>query len=264
MGGSVSRWVFALGVAGLIASCSGGGGGESTTRVGPKDGVQADLPIGWAGKSGSGGLHAYVDGVEINSDCKSKADFTHVGVDVTVGITGNHDYEKRPKRFDRSSGGGPIANSAEDDCNSSSQWINFSDHGVNATAHLEFGQRATVKHKAEAYAVLNSVRIASAVSESEPEAPNLFLRWDRVDVGPDDRTVTVHFRADDGKSKGMKVVPTIAINSGQVLLVLRLVPPKGDGFYGYVQTPDSAEHSTTVVTPEPIAGRKIVDLLHPQ
>src|ERR1700733_11407386 len=114
MGGSVTRWVFALGVVGLLASCSGGGGGEATTSIGSKDGVQADLPSGWAGKSGAEGLRAYVDGAEINSSCESKADFTHVGVDITIGITGNHDYEPRPKHFDRLSGGGPVSNSAED------------------------------------------------------------------------------------------------------------------------------------------------------
>ena len=257
MGARVARSVFVLGVAGLIASCSGAGG-ESTTRVGPKDGVQAGLPSGWAGKSGPEGLYAYVDGESINSDCGSKLDFTHVGVDVTVGITGNHDYGKRPKRFDRLSGGGPIANSAEDDCSSSSQWVNFTDHGVNATAHLSFGQRATAEHRAQAYAVLNSVHFGSAVSE--PEAPNLFLRWSRVDVGADDRTLTVYFKAT--YSKEMKVVATVAVNSGHVLLVLRLVPPSGDGFSGYLQTPSSPEHSATVVAPEPIAGRPIVDPLH--
>jgi len=96
----------------------------------------------------------------------------------------------------------------------------------------------------------------------DEDFPWAAIRWESVDVGDDDRTITVHFSAEYDEDA---VRPTIKARVAPGGITVRLsMEPKGDGPVGIMlmKSPGS-DKTVQLMLAEPVAGRPIVDAWKP-
>src|SRR4029453_5339358 len=86
-------------------------------------------------------------------------------------------------------------------------------------------------------------------------------QWHRAEIGPDDRTVTVHFGAAFSEDEAEPRL-TAELSSDAVLIGLRLEPIVfNTSFSSWTNGP--SHHAIEIVLAEPVAGRPIVDAWRP-
>jgi hypothetical protein len=123
------------------------------------------VPKGWTAQTvdSAGTLSVFYGDKFIPEACDTSRAFTHVGVSIQLSATDTDaGYVKRPARFGPGSGGGLSHGFADQPCESSSQLLRIIDHGRRLHVYADFGSRASDRRRAEAYTILNSLRVNSA------------------------------------------------------------------------------------------------------
>lgn len=82
--------------------------------------------------------------------------------------------------------------------------------------------------------------------------------WRSVDLGEDDRTITVHFGADFNEEE-LRPVISADYSEDRVTVTLRLLPVASSGLWFWSTGPEAWDRTAQLVLAERVVGRRIID-----
>jgi hypothetical protein len=130
-----------------------------TIRAG---GISAQVPNGWHQRSvDPTQLAVFTQTWFIDENCGAKKDYTTARVDLTPDPGFGPAPIPRPEHFNATQGTGVQTGEefADIPCGSTSQSITFTDHGKTWKANVSFGRDTAKKRRAEAFRILDSLRL---------------------------------------------------------------------------------------------------------
>jgi hypothetical protein len=158
-----------------VASCSSGSSdsksaAQSSRRVtsSPMH-TSVIVPRSWSvdrpglGYAAAPSIRTWFEKYFVDESCASRADFTAVGVLIEPGSTGapNGAFPQRPKVVTRTSGTGVVSGGSDLACGQRAQFVQFTDNGRQFRVSIFLGKNATKQATAQAYEVVNSLKVES-------------------------------------------------------------------------------------------------------
>ena len=136
---------------------------DSEARTVRAAGISAQVPRGWHQRLPNDPiqLSVYTDAWFVGENCDAKTDYTTINVGVTSDPGRGPTPIPRPMRFDTTQGTGIQTGKDYADlvCGMTSQTITFTDNGQAWKATLNFARDAPPKRRAQAYRLLETLRL---------------------------------------------------------------------------------------------------------
>jgi hypothetical protein len=149
-----------------VASCSGDASDPNAQHRVRSDPMRASVtvPRTWETEQGtlaSPYIKAWHDKYFVDETCGHRADFTAAGVLIEPEGAGapTDTFPPRPKVITDTSGTGLVSGSSDLSCGQRAQFVEFTDGARHFRVSIFLGRDATRKTIAQAYAIVNSLRV---------------------------------------------------------------------------------------------------------